>query len=66
MSSRLSASPHGKGILSRSSPPVGSMPKWVQATKFHKRCLSDRNKLGIGCSEVGYLVKEENQYSERK
>ncbi|KAG9442051.1 hypothetical protein H6P81_017905 [Aristolochia fimbriata] len=33
MSSRLSASPHGKGILSGSSPPVGSMPKWVQAAK---------------------------------
>ncbi|KAG9447314.1 hypothetical protein H6P81_013442 [Aristolochia fimbriata] len=33
MSSRLSASPHGKWILSGSSPPVGSMPKWVQAAK---------------------------------
>ncbi|XP_068662143.1 la-related protein 1A-like [Aristolochia californica] len=70
MSSRLSASPHGQGILSGSSPPVGSMPKpfppfqhpshqlleengfrQQKYLKFHKRCLNDRKKLGIGCSE---------------
>ncbi|PIA53276.1 hypothetical protein AQUCO_00900096v1 [Aquilegia coerulea] len=67
-SSKLSASPHG--ILSGSSPPVGSMPKpfppfqhpshqlleengfkQQKYLKFHKRCLNDRKKLGIGCSE---------------
>ncbi|KAF3455221.1 hypothetical protein FNV43_RR05669 [Rhamnella rubrinervis] len=67
-SSKLSVSPHG--MLSGSSPPVGSMPKSFPAfqhpshqlleengfkqqkyQKFHKRCLSDRKKLGIGCSE---------------
>ncbi|KAG2674108.1 hypothetical protein I3843_13G107000 [Carya illinoinensis] len=66
--SKLSGSPHG--ILSGSSPPVGSMPKSFppfqhpshqlleengykqqKYLKFHKRCLSDRKKLGIGCSE---------------
>ncbi|KAG9458487.1 hypothetical protein H6P81_002995 [Aristolochia fimbriata] len=70
ISSRLSASPHGQGILSGSSPPVGSMPKpfppfqhpshqlleengfrQQKYLKFHKRCLNDRKKLGIGCSE---------------
>ncbi|KAG9444978.1 hypothetical protein H6P81_016318 [Aristolochia fimbriata] len=40
MSSRLGASPHGKGILSRSSPPVGSMPKWVQAAKVPEVSLA--------------------------
>ncbi|XP_077241165.1 la-related protein 1A-like isoform X2 [Tasmannia lanceolata] len=68
MSSKLSASPHG--VLSGSSPPVGSMPKpfppfqhpshqlleengfkQQKYLKFYKRCLSDRKKLGIGCSE---------------
>ncbi|XP_015873343.2 la-related protein 1A [Ziziphus jujuba] len=67
-SSKLSVSPHG--ILSGSSPPVGSMPKSFppfqhpshqlleengfkqqKYQKFQKRCLSDRKKLGIGCSE---------------
>ncbi|KAL5537974.1 hypothetical protein UlMin_043679 [Ulmus minor] len=67
-SSKLSVSPHG--ILSGSSPPVGSMPKSFppfqhpshqlleengfkqqKYLKYHKRCLSDRKKLGIGCSE---------------
>ncbi|KAF8403534.1 hypothetical protein HHK36_011638 [Tetracentron sinense] len=68
MSSKLSASPHG--ILSGSSPLVGSMPKpfppfqhpshqlleesgfrQQKYLKFHKRCISDRKRLGIGCSE---------------
>ncbi|XP_073104324.1 la-related protein 1A isoform X2 [Elaeis guineensis] len=68
MLSKLSGSPHG--ILSGSSPPVGSMPKpfppfqhpshqlleengfkQQKYLKFHKRCLNDRKKLGIGCSE---------------
>ncbi|XP_031389019.1 la-related protein 1A isoform X2 [Punica granatum] len=67
-SSKLSVSPHG--ILSGSSPPVGSMPKSFppfqhpshqlleengfkqqKYMKFQKRCLNDRKKLGIGCSE---------------
>ncbi|XP_059429455.1 la-related protein 1A [Corylus avellana] len=66
--SKLSGSPHG--ILSGSSPPVGSMPKSFppfqhpshqlleengfkqqKYLKFHKRSLSERKKLGIGCSE---------------
>eukprot|EP00268_Persea_americana_P011018 TRINITY_DN14546_c0_g1_i3.p1 TRINITY_DN14546_c0_g1~~TRINITY_DN14546_c0_g1_i3.p1 ORF type:complete len:967 (+),score=186.90 TRINITY_DN14546_c0_g1_i3:325-3225(+) len=68
MSSKLSASPHG--ILSGSSPPVGSLPKpfppfhhpshqlleengfrQQKYLKFQKRCLADRKRLGIGCSE---------------
>ncbi|KAG1370965.1 putative la-related protein [Cocos nucifera] len=68
MLSKLSGSPHG--ILSGSSPPVGSIPKpfppfqhpshqlleengfkQQKYLKFHKRCLNDRKKLGIGCSE---------------
>lgn len=67
-SSKLGSSPHG--ILSGSSPPVGSVPKSFppfqhpshqlleengfkqqKYQKFHKRCLSDRKKSGIGCSE---------------
>ncbi|XP_008804064.1 la-related protein 1A-like isoform X2 [Phoenix dactylifera] len=67
MLSKLSGS---HGILSGSSPPVGSMPKSFppfqhpshqlleengfkqqKYLKFHKRCLNDRKKLGIGCSE---------------
>lgn len=66
--SKLSGSPHG--ILSGSSPPVGSMPKSFppfqhpshqlleengfkqqKYLKYHKRCLNERKKLGIGCSE---------------
>ncbi|GMY24183.1 la-related protein 1A [Fagus crenata] len=66
--SKLSGSPHG--ILSGSSPPVGSMPKSFppfqhpshqlleengfkqqKYLKFQKRCLSDRKKLGVGCSQ---------------
>ncbi|XP_062082377.1 la-related protein 1A isoform X2 [Humulus lupulus] len=68
-SSKLSVSPHG--ILSGSSPPVGSLPKSFpqfqhpshqlleengfkqqKYLKYQKRCLSDRKKHGIGCSEV--------------
>ncbi|KAM5584808.1 la-related protein 1A [Rosa sericea] len=67
-SSKLSISPHG--VLSGSSPPVGSVPKSFppfqhpshqlleengfkqqKYLKYHKRCLNDRKKLGIGCSE---------------
>ncbi|KAK6925511.1 La-type HTH domain [Dillenia turbinata] len=66
--SKLSGSPNG--ILSGSSPPVGSLPKpfppfqhpshqlleengfrQQKYLKFHKRCLNDRKKQGIGCSE---------------
>ncbi|KAG6792579.1 hypothetical protein POTOM_001731 [Populus tomentosa] len=67
-SSKLSVSPHG--MLSGSSPPVGSMPnsfppfqhpshqlleengfKQQKYLKYRKRCLNDRKKMGIGCSE---------------
>ncbi|KAJ6750493.1 hypothetical protein OIU85_001068 [Salix viminalis] len=67
-SSKLSVSPHG--LLSGSSPPVGSMPKSFppfqhpshqlleengfkqqKYLKYRKRCLYDRKKMGIGCSE---------------
>ncbi|XP_030504606.1 la-related protein 1A isoform X1 [Cannabis sativa] len=67
-SSKMSVSPHG--ILSGSSPPVGSLPKSFpqfqhpshqlleengfkqqKYLKYQKRCLSDRKKQGIGCSE---------------
>lgn len=27
----------------------------VRYLKFYKRCLSDRKKLGIGCSEVEFI-----------
>ncbi|XP_073111183.1 la-related protein 1A isoform X3 [Elaeis guineensis] len=64
MLSKLSGSPHG--ILSGSSPPVGSMLpfqhpshrlleenefKQQKYLKYHKRCLNERKRLGIGCSE---------------
>ncbi|XP_038986931.1 la-related protein 1A-like isoform X2 [Phoenix dactylifera] len=68
MLSKLSGSPHG--ILSGSSPPVGSMPKpfppfqhpshqlleenefkQQKYLKYHKRCLNERKRLGVGCSE---------------
>ncbi|CAK7331941.1 unnamed protein product [Dovyalis caffra] len=67
-SSKLSVSP--RGMLSGSSPPVGSMPKSFppfqhpshqlleengfkqqKYLKYRKRCLNDRKKMGIGCSE---------------
>ncbi|MQL97058.1 hypothetical protein Taro_029747 [Colocasia esculenta] len=68
LASKLSGSPHG--LLSASSPPVGSLPKSFppfqhpshqlleengfkqqKYLKFHKRCLNERKRLGIGCSE---------------
>ncbi|XP_057441492.1 la-related protein 1A isoform X1 [Lotus japonicus] len=64
----LSSSPHG--VLSGSSPPVGSTPKSFppfqhpshqlleengfkqqKYLKYQKRCLNERKKLGVGCSE---------------
>ena len=31
------------------------VPYWCRYLKFHKRCLSERKRLGIGCSEVKYI-----------
>ncbi|XP_039026395.1 la-related protein 1A-like [Hibiscus syriacus] len=65
--SKLSCSPHGTlsssppvGSLPKSFPPFQHPShqlleengfKQQKYLKFHKRCLSDRKKLGIGCSE---------------
>ncbi|XVF05659.1 hypothetical protein REPUB_Repub05bG0191700 [Reevesia pubescens] len=65
--SKLSYSPHGTlsssppvGSLPKSFPPFQHPShqlleengfKQQKYLKFHKRCLSDRKKLGIGCSE---------------
>ncbi|XWS53249.1 hypothetical protein CRYUN_Cryun11dG0141500 [Craigia yunnanensis] len=65
--SKLSCSPHGAlsssppvGSLPKSFPPFQHPShqlleengfKQQKYLKFHKRCLSDRKKLGIGCSE---------------
>ncbi|GMI81837.1 hypothetical protein HRI_001852900 [Hibiscus trionum] len=66
-SSKLSCSPHGTlsssppvGSLPKSFPPFQHPSHQVleengfkqqKYQKFHKRCLNDRKKLGIGCSE---------------
>ncbi|KAL4277943.1 hypothetical protein GQ457_03G044030 [Hibiscus cannabinus] len=66
-SSMLSSSPHGTlsssppvGSLPKSFPPFQHPShrlleengfKQQKYLKFHKRCLNDRKKLGIGCSE---------------
>ncbi|KAG4206902.1 hypothetical protein ERO13_A03G034600v2 [Gossypium hirsutum] len=65
--SKLSCSPHGNlsssppiGSLPKSFPPFQHPShqlleengfKQQKYLKFHKRCLNDRKKLGIGCSE---------------
>ncbi|XVE79731.1 hypothetical protein DITRI_Ditri14bG0080400 [Diplodiscus trichospermus] len=71
--SKLSCSPHGTlsssppvGSLPKSFPPFQHPShqlleengfKQQKYLKFHKRCLSDRKKLGIGCSEVNSIFE---------
>ncbi|RYR14524.1 hypothetical protein Ahy_B04g071113 [Arachis hypogaea] len=70
--SKLSSSPHGGlsssppvGSMPKSFPPFQHPSNQLleengfqqqKYVKYHKRCLNDRKKLGIGCSEVMMLL----------
>ncbi|QHO07958.1 La-related protein 1A [Arachis hypogaea] len=76
--SKLSSSPHGGlsssppvGSMPKSFPPFQHPSNQLleengfqqqKYVKYHKRCLNDRKKLGIGCSEVDFCQLPMNNH----
>ncbi|XLR19615.1 hypothetical protein S83_047527 [Arachis hypogaea] len=76
--SKLSSSPHGGlsssppvGSMPKSFPPFQHPSNQLleengfqqqKYVKYHKQCLNDRKKLGIGCSEVDFYQLPMNNH----